>query len=205
MISSLHLLIDNHNNGFLLNSLDLLTLLSIISGILVIISRNPIVSVLYLIGLFLTISIYLILIGLNFIGLSYLLVYIGAVSILFLFILMLIDVRISELHNDTNNSLYLSIIIALIFYINVGYVIPFSINTGGMVYEILYDLVFYEYESITYVISNSWDSSIGETHDIINIGNILYTNFSIWLIISSLILLLAMVGAIIINIKNQVQ
>jgi NADH-ubiquinone oxidoreductase chain 6 len=74
-----------------------------------------------------------------------------------------------------------------------------------MVYEILYDLVFYEYESITYVISNSWDSSIGETHDIINIGNILYTNFSIWLIISSLILLLAMVGAIIINIKNQVQ
>jgi hypothetical protein len=92
---------------------------------------------------------------------------------------MLIDVRVSELHNDTNNSLYLSIIIALIFYINVGYAIPFSINTGGIVYEILYDLIYYEYDSITYVISNSWDGSISETHDIINIGNILYTNFSI--------------------------
>src|ERR1700710_478699 len=153
-MNSLHLLIDDHNNGFLLSSLDLLTLFSILSGILVIISRNPIVSVLYLIGLFVTISIYLMLIGLNFIGLSYLLVYIGAVSILFLFILMLIDVRVSELHADTNNSLYLSIIIALIFYINTGNYIPFSINTGGIVYEILYDLLSYEYESSTYVISN---------------------------------------------------
>lgn len=202
-MNSLHLLIDYHNNGFLLNSLDLLTLFSILSGILVIISRNPIVSVLYLIGLFLTISIYLMLIGLNFIGLSYLLVYIGAVSILFLFILMLIDVRVSELHADTNNSLYLSIIIALIFYINVGNIIPFSINTGGIIYESLYDLISYKYESISYVISNSWDGSMSETHDIINIGNILYTNYSIWLIISSLVLLLAMVGAIIINIKKQ--
>jgi len=202
-MNSLHILIDNYNNGFLLSSLDLLTLFSIISGILVIISRNPIVSVLYLIGLFLNISIYLILIGLNFIGLSYLLVYIGAVSILFLFILMLIDVRVSELHHNTNNSLYLSIIIALIFYINVGSIIPFSINTGGLLYESLYDIISYEYESISYVVSNSWDGTISETHDIINIGNILYTNFSIWLIISSLILLLAMVGAIIINIKKQ--
>jgi NADH-ubiquinone oxidoreductase chain 6 len=40
-----------------------------------------------------------------------------------------------------------------------------------------------------------------ENYDIINIGNVLYTNFSIWLIISSLILLLAMIGAIIININ----
>ena len=202
-MNSLHLLNDYHNNGFLLSSLDLLTLFSILSGILVIISRNPIVSVLYLIGLFLTISIYLMLIGLNFIGLSYLLVYIGAVSILFLFILMLIDVRVSELHTDTNNSLFLSIIIALVFYINVGNVIPFSINTGGIIYESLYDIISYQYENIIYVISNSWDGSISETHDIINIGNILYTNFSVWLIISSLILLLAMVGAIIINIKKQ--
>jgi NADH-ubiquinone oxidoreductase chain 6 len=199
---SLHLLTDNYNNGFLLSSLDYLTLLSITSGILVIITRNPIVSVLYLIGLFLNISIYLILIGLNFIGLSYLLVYIGAVSILFLFILMLIDVRVSELHNDTNNSLYLSVLITLVFYINIGNIVPFSINTGGIFYDSLYNLISYDYNIITYVISNSWDGSIAETHDIINIGNILYTNFSIWLIISSLVLLLSMVGAIIINIKR---
>ena len=73
-------------------------------------------SVLFLIGLFLSISSYLIILGLSFIGLSYLLVYIGAVSILFLFILMLIDIRISELQTDTNNSLFLGILIALIYY-----------------------------------------------------------------------------------------
>lgn len=49
--------------------------------------------------------------GINFIGLSYLLVYVGAVSILFLFILMLINIRISELATENNNSVSLAVII----------------------------------------------------------------------------------------------
>jgi NADH-ubiquinone oxidoreductase chain 6 len=201
-VSYIYILFDTYTNGFFFNAIDFLTLFSILSGIFVIVSRNPIVSVLYLIGLFLNISIYLILIGLNFIGLSYLLVYIGAVSILFLFILMLIDVRVSELQNETNNSLYLSIIIGLLFFINIGNVIPFTINTGSKIFDTLYNLIDYEYKNTSYVISKSWDGSIGETFDIINVGNVLYSNLSIWLIISSFILLLAMVGAIIINIKR---
>ena len=87
--------------------LDLAYFIAILLGTLVIIIKNPVISVLFLIGLFLSISCYLILIGLNFIGLSYLLVYIGAVSILFLFIVMLINVRISELSID---NLYIIII-----------------------------------------------------------------------------------------------
>ena len=83
-------------NGYSIINLDLLSILSILFGISVVISNNPIISVLFLIGLFLSISGYLILTGLNFLGLAYLLVYIGAVSILFLFILMLINVTISE-------------------------------------------------------------------------------------------------------------
>jgi hypothetical protein len=66
-------------SGYNVVNLDLLYIIAILLGILVIISKNPIVSVLFLIGLFLCISAYLILTGLNFIGLSYLLVYIGAV------------------------------------------------------------------------------------------------------------------------------
>ena len=201
-MSYIYILFDTYTNGFFFNAIDFLTLFSILSGIFVIVSRNPIVSVLYLIGLFLNISIYLILIGLNFIGLSYLLVYIGAVSILFLFILMLIDVRVSELQNETNNSLYLSIIIGLLFFINIGNVIHFTINTGSKIFDTFYNLIDYEYKNTSYVISKSWDGSIGETFDIINVGNVLYSNLSIWLIISSFILLLAMVGAIIINIKR---
>jgi NADH-ubiquinone oxidoreductase chain 6 len=89
--------------------------MSILASILVIISKNPIVSVLFLIGLFLGLSCYLLMLGLNFIGLSYLLVYVGAVSILFLFILMLINVRVSELLSYTSNSIPLAIIIGIIF------------------------------------------------------------------------------------------
>ena len=49
-------------------------------------------------------------------GLSYILVYVGAVSILFLFILMLINIRISELLSETNNDIPLAFLIVLLFY-----------------------------------------------------------------------------------------
>jgi|SRR2546421_12613269 len=112
-------------NGYKDIFLDFLYVIAIICGILVIISKNPIVSVLFLIGLFLSISCYLIMLGLNFIGLSYLLVYIGAVSILFLFILMLINVRISELLTDTSNSIPLAIILGISFNYSVNSVLPY--------------------------------------------------------------------------------
>src|ERR1700753_4265475 len=112
-------------NGYKDIFLDFLYVISIICGILVIISKNPIVSVLYLIGLFLSISCYLILLGLNFIGLSYLLVYIGAVSILFLFILMLINVRVSELLNDTSKSIPLAVIICISISYTVNQILPY--------------------------------------------------------------------------------
>jgi NADH-ubiquinone oxidoreductase chain 6 len=85
---NLILLSETYTNGYKPESLYILSLAAILCGILVIISKNPIVSVLFLIGLFSSIASYLIVLGLNFIGLSYLLVYVGAVSILFLFILM---------------------------------------------------------------------------------------------------------------------
>src|SRR6202034_1067885 len=114
-------------NGYKDIFLDFLYVAAIICGILVIITKNPIVSVLFLIGLFLSISSYLLLLGLNFIGLSYLLVYIGAVSILFLFILMLINVRISELQADTSNGLPLALVIGICFYSIIYEISPFKI------------------------------------------------------------------------------
>ena len=55
--------------------------------------------------------------------------------------------------------------------------------------------------NVKHSIFNLWDGTLIENYDIISIGNILYTNTSIWLIISLLILLLAMIGSIKINIK----
>jgi NADH-ubiquinone oxidoreductase chain 6 len=128
-MNTLFVVIHNHSQEYLSSYLDLFSVLAIFCAILTIVNKNPIVSVLFLICLFTLISGYLILIGMNFIGLSYLLVYIGAVSILFLFILMLINIRISEIHTETSNSLPLAILISIVFYSVLYEIMPDKSNS----------------------------------------------------------------------------
>ena len=217
-MDSLFVLNDSFTSGYRAGMLDFISLVSILSAILVIVSKNPIVSVLFLIGLFLSISCYLIVLGLNFIGLSYLLVYVGAVSILFLFILMLINVRISELLNETSNSIPLVILIILAFNYPVSKVLPYSVTV--FIQEAINKIWYVNYNytidnaltmkaimsdksEVLYATSKIWDGNMAEFSHITSIGNIMYTSHSIWLIITSIILLLAMVGAIVITIKQK--
>jgi NADH-ubiquinone oxidoreductase chain 6 len=211
-MSSLHIANETITNGYNIVVLDFLAILAIFCGIFVIVSKNPIVSLLFLIGLFLTISIYLITLGMNFIGLSYLLVYVGAVSILFLFILMLINVRISELSNETGNSLILAAFVLSLGLsldkpaINLGLI---SLDTNdercnnknNNLDKLANTEEIPSYLDISHVTSNSWDGHLLDTSHITTIGNILYSSHSIWLILTSIILLLAMVGAIVITIN----
>lgn len=212
----LFLLKETYTNGYRTEALDILSLAAILSGILVIISKNPIVSVLFLIGLFLSIASYLMILGLNFIGLSYLLVYVGAVSILFLFILMLINVRISELLSNTSNSIPLAILIAVSFNYPVHEILPYSVNSiNNDIIDSLnnysdYFSKFFKLNNnqldngeISFVTSKIWDGNLAEASHITSIGNIMYTSYSIWLVLTSIILLLAMVGAIVITIKQK--
>ena len=208
--------------------LSTLSIIAVFFAIYIIISKNPILSVLFLIGLFFSISVYLITIGLHFLGLVYLIVYVGAVSILFLFILMLINVRVSELLSDSRNSVPLAIISILCFNYSVNDILPYSIyiydtfninnlkllgdyitniiplqvlNSSNDIFtSILYYLL---YVNITSVTSKSWDAIMVTSSHITSIGNILYTNLFILFLITSLILLLAMVGAIIITINKN--
>ena len=76
--------------------IEILTILSIIFALAVITSTNPVIAIIFLIVLFLNVAIYLILMGLNFIGLSYLLVYIGAITVLILFIVMMISTEVVQ-------------------------------------------------------------------------------------------------------------
>lgn len=184
-------IINDISNGFHPIFLYIIILISLVAGILIITTKNPIVSVLYLILLFASISCYLIFAGLKFLGLSYLLVYVGAVSILFLFILMLINIRVSELISNTSNSIPLSILTVIAFYVPLSEMLPVNEN----VYE--------NEKSVYYVSSNSWDGTISDISDITSIGNIMYTSHSMWLIVTSIILLLAMVGSIVITIKQK--
>lgn len=188
----------NNFNGFNISFLYIISFLSTLFGILVIIAKNPILSVLYLIFLFSNIAVYLIFVGIIFIGLSYLLVYVGAVSILFLFILMLINIRVSELIADTSNNIPLAILTLLAFFIPIGDILPNNENSNDN-----FKLSFKE-TNISHVSSNSWDNNMVDISDISSIGNIMYTSHFIWLIITSIILLLAMVGSIVITIKQKI-
>jgi len=223
-MNSLYILNETFTNGYRSEILDIISLAAILCGILVIISKNPVVSVLFLIGLFLSIASYLMILGLNFIGLSYLLVYVGAVSILFLFILMLINVRISELLSNTSNSIPLAIFITIAFNYPLYQILPYSVASFNSytvdLNNTLNDIWYNNYSDslnkffkingaeldngqISFVTSKIWDSNLAEASHISSIGNIMYTSYSIWLILTSIILLLAMVGAIVITIKQK--
>jgi NADH-ubiquinone oxidoreductase chain 6 len=217
-MNNLFLINETFTNGYTSYTLDILSVLAIICAIFVIVMKNPIVSVLFLIGLFANISFYLILLGLSFIGLSYLIVYIGAVSILFLFILMLINIRISELQSNNTNSITLSIVIGVAFYFPLFQILPYDIailsNINNILYVILYNVSLNKNNSsssvvdlsnndLYFVTSKVWDANLWENSHISAIGNIMYTNYNIWLIIACFILLLAMVGSIVITIKQR--
>lgn len=134
---------------------------------------------------------------------------------------MLINVRISELLTDTSNSMPLAIIISISFYSSVHSTIPFSIvpftsyiskirKTFNDILDILQLYISEGRISITsnftdtsFITTNLWDGYLSETSHITSIGNILYTSYSIWLIITSIILLLAMIGCIVITLKND--
>lgn len=209
-MNTLYILNEVFTEGYISNTLNIVSLLAIFSGIFVLISNNPVISVLFLISLFGSISVYLNLIGLSFVALSYLIVYIGAVSILFLFILMLINIRLSELQENTINSIPLAIIMIIFLIYTLFQILPHNLLSANNYDNVIKGDILYKnqlnflYDSdLLFVTSSAWENNLMEINHISSIGNVLYTSHNIWLIITSFILLLAMVGAIIITIKQK--
>ena len=101
------------------------------SSILVITSKNPVVAVIFLISLFINTAGYLILLGIGFIGISYIIIYIGAITVLFLFIIMMINIRlldILEIGNEYTKNLPLALLVGTLFVYEIFNVLPFTIN-----------------------------------------------------------------------------
>lgn len=136
---------------------------------------------------------------------------------------MLINIRISELLSYTSNSIPLALVITFLFNYSLYHILPYSIASfNGYTLNLnntLNDMWYNNYTSyfnklklnnleidkdeIYFVTSNIWDGNLSETSHITSIGNIMYTGYSMWLIITSIILLLAMVGSIVITIKQK--
>jgi NADH-ubiquinone oxidoreductase chain 6 len=109
----------------MLNSLvyqDVFALAAVVSSLLVITSKNPVISVLFLISVFVNSAIYLMFTGISFIGISYIIVYVGAIAILFLFILMMINIQLTdilEVGTDYTKNLPIALIIGGLFIVTV--------------------------------------------------------------------------------------
>ena len=211
-------------NNFLI---DLLTLSAIFSALIVVTSKNPVISVLFLISLFLNVSGYLILIGLGFLGISYLIIYIGAIVILFLFVVIMLNLQIAELNaiaSEYTQNLPLGAILTFLLFIELFSIYPFSsngefksINPFKIFPDIqvgLLNIINSIVEKIGYpAISNSTNvyvtfNSIPDTNfsnllEVQSIGFTLYTFASVWLFIASIVLLVAIIGPIVLTLKTR--
>src|SRR3979490_2436831 len=93
----------------------LIIILAVIAGIFVIATKNAIISVFNLIILYILVAFYLIYIGITYLGISYIIIYIGAIAILFLFIIMMIDIEVVEQRSNNYLPLLFLLLSAFLF------------------------------------------------------------------------------------------
>ena len=165
------------------------SIIAIVSAVMVIVSKNTVHSVFFLILDFISISCLFIMIGAEFIGMIMLIVYVGAVAVLFLFVVMMLNVaqQKNQWLSSTKSSTHIPVglIISLIIFFELIIVI------GGWKYKP--DLI----QSL---------SSLGISPEVTNthaIGNVLYTDYIHLFQLSGMILLVAMIGAIVLTFRQR--
>ena len=168
--------------------------ITVLSAVMVTVSKNTVYSVLFLILNFVTVSILFIMIGAEFLGMIMLIVYVGAVAVLFLFVVMMIDLGESEKESSSRkgfiNNISVGSIVGIIIFLEI------LVAVGGWKYK----------DNFLPLSSSSISEKITNAHAL---GNVLYTDYIHLFQISGMILLVGMIGAITLtfnkrdNIKRQ--
>ena len=164
------------------------SLIAIVSAIMVTVSKNTVHSVFFLILDFISISCLFIMIGAEFLGMIMLIIYVGAVAVLFLFVVMMLNV--SQQKNQwfsarvSSKHIPVGLIISTIIFFELIIVI------GGWKYK----------PDLVSSMSLNIDSSISNTHAI---GYVLYTDYIHIFQLSGMILLVAMIGAIVLTFRQR--
>ena len=166
----------------------LFSLIAIVSAVMVTASKNTVHSVFFLILDFISISCLFIMIGAEFLGMIMLIVYVGAVAVLFLFVVMMLNVAQQKnqwfASEESSGHIPVGLIISTLIFFELIIVI------GG-----------WKYKPDLFDLNNSMTNySISNTH---SIGQILYTDYIHIFQISGMILLVAMVGAIVLTFRKR--
>lgn len=206
---------------FLLGSGIIFTSFSVIC-----LGNSPVLAVVFLIATFVLAAIYLILIGVSFIGITYIILYVGAIAVLFLFVIMMLNLKDKDLIEPSsvslNNGIYSFITVILFAYL-INFLTPLSLNFKNLIaleYLGLNDWTFLKIatqQSAThwteYNLGNENNAPLLPQADIAlldltqieTLGHDLYTYGAVLLISLSIILLLAMFATIIISKQNVLQ
>ena len=156
------------------------------SAAMVIVSRNPVHSVLYLILAFVNASGLFILMGAEFLGMMLIVVYVGAVAVLFLFVIMMLDVDFVELREGFMQYLPIGLVIGGIF------VFELLLVVGGWIIN----------PSVTKAITSAIPANVSNTEAL---GLVLYTKYIHYFQLSGMVLLVAMIGAIVLTLRHKVS
>uniref|UniRef100_UPI0030DE234B NADH dehydrogenase subunit 6 n=1 Tax=Squamanita imbachii TaxID=2976389 RepID=UPI0030DE234B len=211
--------------------LNLLAFGTLLQSVLTITSKNPVVSVIFLISTFVHAAGYLLVMGVNFIGLAYIVIYVGAIAVLFLFVIMMINIKLTDIletGTQYTKNLPLAIAIVTIFILIFSSILPFNSNLGFSPLEFINK--FFRYSNLNYNSNNlnlfnhtninstftselpkneiNYSTNTPETllidlQQIEVLGHSLYTYDAILFITLSIILLLAMFAIITISLKNK--
>lgn len=162
--------------------------LSIISSFCVILSKNPLHSVIFLIFVFCNVVLILLLQGIDFLAMVFLIVYIGAIAVLFLFVVYMLNIKLIEI-NELNWQYLFGLILSLFFLVIFAL---FFFNTES--------IIFYNFETNQNFFI--WLNLMFDIQNLRILALILYVDFYIVFIIIGLILLVAMIGAIVLTSKR---
>ena len=156
------------------------------SGAMVVVSRNPVYSVLFLILAFFNAAALFVLIGAEFIAMILVIVYVGAVAVLFLFVVMMLDINLTELREG------------FLKYFPVGALI------GAVLFaEMLLGLGIVGAGSTTITGLNAHGAQVLEIDNTCAIGRVLYTQYFYLFQVAGVVLLVAMIGAIVLTLRTR--
>ncbi|MEP1537562.1 MAG: NADH-quinone oxidoreductase subunit J [Paracoccaceae bacterium] len=156
----------------------------IAGGLLTVISRNPVHSVLWLILSFLSAAGLFVLLGAEFVAMLLIIVYVGAVAVLFLFVVMMLDVDFAELKAEMARYMPLALLI-------------------GVVILMQFALAFGAWESNAAADSLRLQATPLDEHNTRALGLILYDQYFLLFQLAGLILLVAMIGAIVLTLRHR--
>tara|TARA_B100000787_G_scaffold138671_1_gene107566 strand:+ start:595 stop:1200 length:606 start_codon:yes stop_codon:yes gene_type:complete len=159
------------------------SLSTLIGGIFTVVSRNPVHSVLWLILAFLSAAGLFVLLGAEFVAMLLIIVYVGAVAVLFLFVVMMLDVDFAELKAEMAKYLPLGLLIGVI-----------------VLMQLMFALGVWDYSS---GYEDRVAAVIGSGTNTAELGAIIYDEYILIFQLSGLILLVAMIGAIVLTLRHR--